>query len=208
MAHQDGGVNIQDLVNGCATFRLESNLSHLSENDQKAVHGPRAQRLISRTRTPRLPPIARRHAGRNASRDSQCQGDPHDRSPQLRNRPRVPRPRASSPRASRPRDHPRPAGPVVRAAARRTPRHGHLHGDGVGREPQNLAGRRLHPLHARERGQDERPQQERADDHGSVDPADQRARDRELRGVVADLVAGRHAASPSCPTRAGPARST
>lgn len=30
----------------------------------KVVHGPRARRLISRTRTPRLPPIARRHAGR------------------------------------------------------------------------------------------------------------------------------------------------
>ena len=34
---QDSGMNIQDLVNGYALFRLEADLSHLSENDREVV---------------------------------------------------------------------------------------------------------------------------------------------------------------------------
>lgn len=34
---QDGGTIIQDLVNGYAVFRLEADLSHLSENDREVV---------------------------------------------------------------------------------------------------------------------------------------------------------------------------
>ena len=36
-AMQDDGSNIQDLVNGYAVFRLEADLSHLSENDRQVV---------------------------------------------------------------------------------------------------------------------------------------------------------------------------
>lgn len=34
---QDGTMNIQDIVNGYAVFRLQADLSHLSENDREVV---------------------------------------------------------------------------------------------------------------------------------------------------------------------------
>ena len=43
---QDSGMTIQDLVNGYAVFRLEADLSHLSENDREVVQLAKGTRRL------------------------------------------------------------------------------------------------------------------------------------------------------------------
>ena len=43
---QDGGMTIQDLLNGYAVFRLEADLSHLSESDREVVQLAKGTRRL------------------------------------------------------------------------------------------------------------------------------------------------------------------